>query len=66
MKLLQSRTFWSLVVLFVVNGYASISGQVPAGVDVIVNLVLTTLATYFHTNPSTTYNLPTDGSSVKA
>lgn len=37
-----------MVVLFLVNGYAAVSGQVPAGVDVIVNLVLTTLASYFH------------------
>ena len=33
---------------FVVNGYAAISGQVPAGVDMIVNLVLSSLASYFH------------------
>lgn len=47
-SLLKSRTFWTVVVMFVVNGYASISGQVPGNIDMIINLVLTTLASYFH------------------
>lgn len=55
MKLLKSRTFWTLVVMFVVNGYAAISKQVPANVDVIANVLLSMLASYFHTNPSQTY-----------
>lgn len=47
-NLLKSRTFWSFVVMFLVNGYAAISGNVPAGADVVINLVLTTLGSYFH------------------
>lgn len=47
-NILKSRTFWTLVVMFVVNGYAAISGHVPAGADTIVNFALTSLATYFH------------------
>ena len=47
-SLLRSKTFWTIVLAFVVNGYAAISGQVPAGVDMIVNLVLSSLASYFH------------------
>lgn len=58
-NILKSRTFWTLIVMFVVNGYAAISGQVPAGADVIINLVLTTLSTYFHVTPSQTYPAPT-------
>lgn len=55
MKLLKSRTFWTLVVMFVVNGYAAVSKNVPANVDVIINLVLTSAGAYFHTNPSQQY-----------
>ncbi len=55
MKLLSSRTFWTLVLMFVINGYAAIKGTVPGGVDVAINLMLSTLAAYFHVNPSQTY-----------
>lgn len=51
-NLFKSRTFWSLVVMFVVNGYAAISGQVPSGIDMVINFALTSLATYFHINKS--------------
>lgn len=54
-NLLKSRTFWTLILMFAINGYAAISGQLPNGVDMIVNLVLTTAATYFHVNPSQPY-----------
>ena len=49
-NILKSRTFWTMVLMFVVNGYASISGQVPAGTDMFINVVLTSLASYFHIN----------------
>lgn len=47
-SLFRSRTFWTLVLMFVVNGYAAISGHIPGNYDMIVNLVLTSLASYFH------------------
>lgn len=58
-SIFRSRTFWMLAIMFVTNGYAAISGQVPGPVDVIVNLVLSTMATYFHVTPSQNYIAPT-------
>lgn len=55
MKLFYSRTFWTLVIMFVVNGYAAISHNVPANVDVVLNTLLTGLSAYFHLNPSQVY-----------
>lgn len=57
-SIFKSKTFWTLALMFVMNGYAAVSGQIPAGVDVIVNLALSTAATYFHVNPSQAYNPP--------
>ena len=55
-SLLRSRTFWTLVVVFLYNGYAAISGQLPGNVTVVVDLIFTALASYFHlqTGKSTT------------
>lgn len=47
-SLLRSKTFWTLVVIFLVNGYAAVSSQVPAGADVLINGILTIAASYFH------------------
>lgn len=64
-KLLSSRTVWTLVFMFVFNGFQSIAGSLPSGVNDIVNLLLTVLAGYFKLNPTQTYKLPTDGSAVE-
>jgi hypothetical protein len=59
-NLLKSRTFWTLVFIFVFNGYSAISGQIPAGADIVINAALTTIASLFHlstgTNSTTTVN----------
>ena len=47
-SLFRSRTFWTLVFAFVFNGFTAIQGQIPAGVEVIVNGVLLIVASYFH------------------
>ena len=47
-SIFKSRTFWTLVFTFLYNGYAAISGQLPADVTVIVNAVVGILAGYFH------------------
>lgn len=47
-SLFRSRTFWTLVFMFVVNGYAAVSGQVPGNIDLVINAVLSLLASYFH------------------
>jgi hypothetical protein len=55
-SLLKSKTFWTLVFVFLFNGYNAISGQVPADYSIVINLVLTGLASVFHlsTGQSTT------------
>ena len=45
---LKSKTFWSIVFMFLYNGYAAISGQLPPDLTVIINAVVGMLATYFH------------------
>jgi hypothetical protein len=47
-SLFKSRTFWVIVFAFVYNGYAAISGQVPAEVTLIINAILSALQTVFH------------------
>lgn len=44
----KSKTFWTMVIIFIINGYSAISGQVPSGYDFIINIILTALASYFH------------------
>lgn len=61
-KVLSSRTTWTLVAMFVVNGFQAISPSLPSGIVDFVNLALSLLVGYFHINPSQTYVLPTDGS----
>lgn len=47
---LRSRTVWTVVFTFVFNGFAAISGQLPAEVVTITNFILTGLVTYFRLN----------------
>ena len=51
-----SRTFWTIVVMFVVGGGNAIVGILPADAQAVVMLLLSGLATYFHVNPSQQYN----------
>lgn len=47
LKLLRSRTFWTIVVLFVVNGIGGIREFIPGIALPIVDGVLAILAVYF-------------------
>jgi murein DD-endopeptidase MepM/ murein hydrolase activator NlpD len=47
-NIFKSRTFWTLVVAFAYNGYAAVSGQLPAGVTVFIDLAFSLLTNYFH------------------
>jgi len=58
-SLLKSRTFWTIVAMFVVGGGNAIVPMIPADLQALVMLVLSGLATYFHVSPSQTYNTPT-------
>ena len=47
-SLLRSKTFWTLAFIFVFNGFAAISGSLPAGFTLSVNAVLGVVASVFH------------------
>ncbi len=53
---LKSRTFWTLVVLFLVNGITAIHGSIPSSILPLVDGILGILTVYFHINPSQDYN----------
>ncbi len=53
---LKSRTFWTIVLLFVINGVSGIHDSIPANYVTIVDTVLSLLATYFHVSPRQSYN----------
>lgn len=47
-NLLKSRTFWSVVALFIISGTNGIMGMIPEGAVVYVQGALTLIASYFH------------------
>jgi hypothetical protein len=53
--ILKSRTFWTVVAMFVIGGTNAVSSFIPTGLEPVVMLVLGGLATYFHINPSQNY-----------
>ncbi len=53
---MKSRTFWTVVVMFLVGGVQAITQFIPAGLLPFVEGGLGLLATYFHVNPSQNYN----------
>lgn len=57
-SIFKSRTFWTVVVMFIVGGTNAVASFIPVGIEPIVMLALGGLATYFHVNPSQNYNTP--------
>jgi hypothetical protein len=55
LKILKSRTVWTVIFTFIFNGFAAISGTLPAEVVTTVNLILGVIATYFKMSPSQKY-----------
>ena len=47
---LRSKTFWTIVVTFIITGTNGIEGLLPAGSVIYIQAVLSMLATYFHTS----------------
>jgi formate-dependent nitrite reductase membrane component NrfD len=47
-SLLRSWTFWAIVFNFVFTGYSAISGQIPAQYTIVIDGVLSMIASYFH------------------
>lgn len=54
-SLLKSRTFWTIVVMFLINGYEAISGQLPGNAVIVLNLLASVLANYFHLETAKTF-----------
>lgn len=52
---LKSRTFWTVVVMFIIGGTNAIASFIPAGFETPLMAVLGLVATYFHLNPSQNY-----------
>lgn len=52
---LASRTFWTLVAIFVLNTVHANQGLIPTGAMDIINPILTLLAAYFKVTPSQDY-----------
>ena len=55
---LKSRTFWTLIVMFLYNVINVYGAHMSPSLSSLVNLVLGALATYFKLNPSSNYNSP--------
>jgi hypothetical protein len=54
----SSRTFWTIVIAFLFNGFQATNGAFsPAVVDTI-NGIFSILAVVFHVNPSQNYTQP--------
>jgi len=56
LQAIQSRTFWTIVVLVAVNTLPQLKGLVSQHTLDVINTVLGFVATYFHVNPSQNYN----------
>lgn len=56
MKILKSRTFWTLVLMFITNGISAVHDSIPQNWVMYVDAGLTVLAMYFHTNPKVKFN----------
>ena len=51
----KSRTFWTLAFSFAYNVYNAFAGTFTPEQSLLINALLTTLATYFKISPSQTY-----------
>jgi len=47
----KSRTFWVIVITFIINGITGIRESIPPNALVIIDAILGILATYFHITP---------------
>jgi len=56
LKLFQSRTFWTIIVMFIINGFAGIRMLLPPGWLPVIDGILSVLALYFHANPRVNFN----------
>jgi hypothetical protein len=54
-QVLKSRTFWTIVIMFLLGGLQAITDYLPEGLFIFIQGGLTLLATYFKVNPSQKY-----------
>ena len=52
---LGSKTFWTIVVIVLVNGVPALKAYIPTDLVPVVDSILGALAVYFHVNPSQDY-----------
>lgn len=52
---LKSRTFWTIVVIVLLNSFPQVKQYLPGDVSDAINGILGLLAAYFHVNPSRDY-----------
>lgn len=55
-SIFKSRTFYTVVAMFIVGGLNAIVPVLPADVQAIAMAVLGVAATYFHISPSQNYS----------
>lgn len=55
-SIFASRTFWTIVAMAVIGGGNAIVPVLPPQVAAVAMLALSALASYFHVNPSQSYN----------
>jgi len=55
MKLLKSRTVWTIAFAFAFNGFQAISGEFSPEIVLSMNAVFTVLGTIFKLRPSQEY-----------
>lgn len=55
-SILKSRTFWTIVAMFLIGGVNAIVQVLPPDIQAAAVAILGIAATYFHVNPSQQYN----------
>lgn len=50
-KLAKSRTFWTLIILFLLNGIEGVRESIPQEAYLPLNAILTAIGAYFRANP---------------
>lgn len=57
-SIFKSRTFWTIVAMFVIGGVNAVVPVLPPDIQTIAMALLGILASYFHFNPSQNYPAP--------
>lgn len=50
-KAIQSRTVWTIALMFIIGGVQAVEGILPADAFIALNGALSILAAYFRLNP---------------